>query len=91
VQDVRERCEELFAVGGEGFDASKILQPELSQIVPAATSFLDIMYPKTERMSSIEDLAVLKDSGSQGMPPHSLVLIGAIAVLLIAILLALLC
>lgn len=91
VQDVKERCEELFAVVGEDFDASQILQPELSAVVPPATSFSDIVYPKTQTiMASSEDLVMLKDSGKQDtILPHSLALIGALVVLLIAMLLAL--
>lgn len=89
VQDVRERCEELFAYR-DNFDASQILQPELLAVVPPATSFTDIVSPEdSKRNSSSEDLVVLKESGKQDSPPHSLVLTGAIIVLLIAMLLAL--
>lgn len=90
VQDVRERCEELFAYR-DNFDASKILQPELSAVVPSATSFEDTVSPEdSKRNSSSEDLVVLKEIGKQDSPPYSLMLTGAIIVLLIAMLLAML-
>lgn len=86
VQDVKERCDELFAVN-ENFDASQILQPELSAIAPPATLFSDLVFPK--RTPSPEVSVVLKHSGKQDSLPHSLVLIGALVTLLIAMLLAL--
>ncbi len=87
VQDVKERCEELFAVS-EDLDTSQILQPELSAVAPPATSFSHVVYPK--RTLSSEVSVAVKDSGKQDSAPHGLFLIGALVALLIAMLLALL-
>jgi hypothetical protein len=87
VQDVRERCEELFAVSSEDLDTSQILQPELSAGAPPAKSFSDLVHPKSSPPSEVS--VALKDSSKEDSLPHSLVLIGALVALLIAMLLAL--
>ena len=89
VQDVKERCEELFAVR-EDLDTSQILQPELSAAAPPAISFFDLVYPKRTPSSPIVQVAAaVKDTDKLDSPPHSLVLMGALLTLLIAMLLAL--
>ncbi|KAG0580195.1 hypothetical protein KC19_4G155300, partial [Ceratodon purpureus] len=87
--DVKERCEELFAVR-EDLDTSQILQPELSAAAPPAISFSDLVHPKRTPSSPIVQVAAaVKDTNKLDSPPHSLVLMGALLTLLIAMLLAL--
>lgn len=85
--DVKVRFEELFSFGKD-LDISEILQPELSAVVPPAPSFSQIVHPK--RTSSSKELVAPKtDSSKQVTPPRNLMLIGALGMLLLAILLAL--